>query len=255
MVENPYRSPDQLPDTSPPTVDRGLSALLKLLGAVFGIGMLLYLLLAPMHRGVRTPARANHCRNNLRNIGLALHSYHDAHGAFPPAYTVDADGNRLHSWRTLILPFIEQQALYEQIDLTKPWDDPANAAAREVAIDLYQCPSSVEAWLKPSYVVVVDGTSLFSGAEGKTFADIKDGTANTIAIVEMHQSRATHWMEPVDATMDEFCAVPEHGHATHPGVFQAAFADAHASAIANECDPEQLRALVTIAGGERITDE
>ncbi len=65
-------------------------------------------------------ARRMQCSNNLKQIGLAFHNYHSAYGSLPPAYTVDADGNRLHSWRTLILPFIDQSALVQQIDLNKP---------------------------------------------------------------------------------------------------------------------------------------
>ena len=51
------------------------------------------------------------CRNNMKQIALALHHYHDAFGAFPPAYVPDEDGRPMHSWRVLILPFLEQQAL------------------------------------------------------------------------------------------------------------------------------------------------
>ena len=60
--------------------------------------------------------------NNIRNITLALLNYADTHKAFPPAYTVDANGNRLHSWRTLLLPYLDQQSLYESIDFSKPWN-------------------------------------------------------------------------------------------------------------------------------------
>ncbi|MEL7264459.1 MAG: DUF1559 domain-containing protein [Planctomycetota bacterium] len=68
------------------------------------------------------------CSNNVKQIGLGLANYHASWNSFPPAYTVDANGNRLHSWRTLILPYVEQQPLYDRIDLTKPWDDPAHAS-------------------------------------------------------------------------------------------------------------------------------
>ena len=66
----------------------------------------------------REPSRRSQCKNNLKQIGLALHNYHEKYQAFPPAYTVDATGKPLHSWRTLILPFVDQQALYDKIDLS-----------------------------------------------------------------------------------------------------------------------------------------
>ena len=68
-----------------------------------------------------------HCKNNIKQIALALLMYEQAHGSFPPAYTADADGTPLHSWRVLILPYIEQQRLYDQYDFDEPWDGPNNS--------------------------------------------------------------------------------------------------------------------------------
>ncbi len=70
---------------------------------VFGIIIVLVALLLPgVRRGVPKAARRTQCKNNLKQISLALHNYHDEYQAFPPAYTMDADGQPLHSWRTLI---------------------------------------------------------------------------------------------------------------------------------------------------------
>src|SRR6056297_1698819 len=101
---------------------------------------ILVALLLPGVRTTRGTARRSACKNNLKQIGLALHNYHDTYGSLPPAYTVDEQGRKLHSWRTLILPFLEEQALYEQIDLSQPWDSPANAAAFETIPIVYRCP-------------------------------------------------------------------------------------------------------------------
>ena len=59
----------------------------------------------------REAVRCQMCRNKMQQIGIALQKYHDQHGSFPPAYTVDADGNPLHSWRTLILPYFGEPKL------------------------------------------------------------------------------------------------------------------------------------------------
>lgn len=73
----------------------------------------------------------------------ALHNHASKNGGqFPPAYTVDSNGKPLHSWRTLILAHLDQRALYERIDFSKPWDDPANSEALKTAIDVYSCPAS-----------------------------------------------------------------------------------------------------------------
>lgn len=55
------------------------------------------------------------CGNNLRQIVVALHNYHDVYGSFPPAYIADKSGRPMHSWRVLVLPFMEQTLLYNQL--------------------------------------------------------------------------------------------------------------------------------------------
>jgi prepilin-type N-terminal cleavage/methylation domain-containing protein len=109
---------------------------------VLGILGLLVALLLPVTRNAREPARRTQCKNHLKQIALAMHNYNDEHGVFPPAYLVDAEGQRLHSWRTLLLPYLDQKSLYEQIDLTKPWNDPVNAKAYAANPYGYDCPSA-----------------------------------------------------------------------------------------------------------------
>src|SRR4051794_6427956 len=111
--------------------------------AVLGILALLVALLLPATRSAREPARRSQCVNNLKMIALALRNYEQQYKALPPAYSVDAGGRPLHSWRTLILPYLEQARLYNTIDLAKPWDDPANARAMETIPTVYLCPSAV----------------------------------------------------------------------------------------------------------------
>src|SRR5687767_15769954 len=126
MTTNPYQSPEA-PLTPLPQQTSWSTVIIRLLtlGAIL---LLLAALLLPFSRGgaPREAARRMQCGNHLKQIAIALHNYHDVYHCLPPAYTVDAAGKPLHSWRTLILPFSEQKALYDQIDLTKPWDDPAN---------------------------------------------------------------------------------------------------------------------------------
>ena len=66
------------------------------------------------------------CGDNLKHIAMALHKYRQANGCFPPAYIADKNGKPMHSWRVLILPYLDQDALYKAYDFTEPWDGPTN---------------------------------------------------------------------------------------------------------------------------------
>jgi len=95
-----------------------------LLGMIVIVGSLIVVvgLILPMFRrgGHAGAARRMHCSNNHRQIGIGLLAYESVYKALPPAYTFDEKGAKLHSWRALILPFIEQQNLYAEIDFSKP---------------------------------------------------------------------------------------------------------------------------------------
>src|SRR5262249_30142494 len=75
---------------------------------------------------VQGAASRTRSANNLKQIGLAMHNYHDVNGAFPPAAVCDKTGKPMLSWRVLILPYIEQDALYKEFKLDEPWDSEHN---------------------------------------------------------------------------------------------------------------------------------
>ena len=87
--------------------------LLKLLGLIGILGMALAFFFPPV-RSAGEAARRSQCKNNLKQIMLALHNYADDHKSYPPRYTVDANGRPLHSWRTLILPWLDQAPLFDK---------------------------------------------------------------------------------------------------------------------------------------------
>lgn len=144
MDENPYRRPEYGPDGLPERKHSAVGTVFKVLAVVAVVGLLIALLLPAQH-GAREGARRSQCGNHLKQIAPALQCYADANHALPPAYTVDADGKPLHSWRTLILPYLEEKRLYDSIDFAKPWDDPVNAKTCETIPDVYQCPSDIDA--------------------------------------------------------------------------------------------------------------
>ena len=122
-------------------------------------------------------------KNNLKQIGLALHNYHDDYGSFPPAYVADEQGKPMHSWRVLLLPYVDHKWLYDQYRFDEPWDGPNNRKLHYISMDAYACPSSSKALgRKPrtDYMAVVGEETAWPGSESVTIPDIQDGTAETI---------------------------------------------------------------------------
>jgi hypothetical protein len=167
--------------------------------AVLGIVALLIALLLPVTRSARGPARRAQCVNNLKQIALALLNYEEAHKALPPAYTVDAQGRRLHSWRTLLLPYLEQYALYQTIDLAKPWNDPANAKARDTALSVYRCPDSLGPGNTTTYLAIAGPGGCLNPGEPRRLAEITDPHESTLMVIEAGEENIVPWMAPVDA--------------------------------------------------------
>ncbi|MBI3860868.1 MAG: DUF1559 domain-containing protein, partial [Planctomycetia bacterium] len=182
------------PPVKPNWLLRGISVL-----TILGIGAVLLALMLPAVRRARPAARRSQCRNNLHLIGLALFNYEQEYGALPPAYTLDADGKRLHSWRTLILPFLDQAALYNSIDMSKPWDDPVNAEARNSRVPIYYCPSNPDPSNHTTYLASAGPNACFRLAEPRLLSEITDGTSTTLMVIEVPLDRSVPWMSPNDA--------------------------------------------------------
>jgi len=133
---------------------------LLLVLAVLGI---LIAMLLPAVQSVRSSPRWLHCQNNIRQCLLALHNYHSAHEVFPSAFETDSDGKPIHSWRVVMLPFIEQQALYDAYDFKEPWDGPNNSKLANQMPDVYRCPSIPYSDNETTYKLVSDPEAFFDG--------------------------------------------------------------------------------------------
>lgn len=250
MDDNPYRGPIS-PIASAPRVQKNrlFSAVGKVL-AVLGIIVIVICMMLPAVRTAREPARRSQCTNNLKQIALALHNYADAYDALPPAYTVDASGKPLHSWRTLILPYMEEQQLYKSIDFTKSWDDPANAQAFKTVPYGYQCPSELAPDNRTTYLAILTPTSCIRPTEPRKISDITDGDRETLMVIEVDSEHAVPWMSPSDADENVVLAIGAESKLAHPGGMNGLFVDGSVRFLTAEMPVSQRRALISIAGND-----
>lgn len=215
-----------------------------------GVGIATALLL-PAVQAARQAATRTQSSNNLKLIGLAMHSYHDMYGRFPARANFDKQGRPLLSWRVHILPFLEQAELYRQFHLDEPWDSPHNRMLIERMPDVFKSPGKNSKPGMTRYLVLVGEGTLFEGSRGRSIAEVIDGTSNTVLVVEADPDRAVPWTKPEDLPFDPDNPLAGLGHAS-PGGFNVLFCDGSVRFISETIDPEVWRALVSYAGGEPV---
>lgn len=226
-------------------------------GTVFSTGIMIALLL-PAVQVARDAARRMECANHLRQIGIGLHNYHAALGSVPPAVIYDDEGNPMHSWRGLLSPYMEMGMMggASQYDFSEPWDGPNNSGMAQAMPPVFKCAGDAESGPSSTSYFVVQGPGfLFDGDRSQSFSEVTDGVSNTIALVEA-PGLNVEWTEPRDLTFDEFLALLQDSEGlSHFTGVNVLLADGKAVFIDRDIDPEQLRAMFTIAGGETVEIE
>lgn len=169
----------------------------------------------------RDPANRARSVNNMKQIGLAMHNFHSANDVLPPAILRSPDGKPMASWRVLILPYLGEAALYNQYDFNEPWDSEKNRKLLDKMPAIYRDPVyGNDKDHFTNYAVLVGENTLFSsegvkmkklgeiaidpkteGAVG--FAQVLDGTSNTICVVPVSPDRKIPWTKPEDIVFDE----------------------------------------------------
>ncbi len=164
----------------------------------------------------------------------------------------------MHSWRVLLLPYLEQQELYDAYRFDEPWDGPNNRklAGRAGRIFLR---SGLEAGdgRSTSFVAVVGPETAWPGASTRSDRDLTDGTSRTLMVVEVPDGLFS-WMEPRDLAFGRMSFRINDGSGRGPGSrlggARAVTADGMVRTLPDDFDPARLRAMLTAAGGEAVGD-
>ena len=187
--------------------------------------------------------------DNLKQLMLAMHQYHDGNNHFPPAAVYDNDGKALLSWRVLVLPYVDQDELFKEFKLDEAWDSEHNKKLLAKMPKIYAPPRGKHKEHSTVYQVFTGKGTVFESTQGARIADITDGTSNTIAIVEA--AEAVPWTKPADLPFDADKPLPKMG-GMFKDVFHAAFCDGSVHTLKLKFDEKTMRLAITCADGEVI---
>ena len=263
--------------------------LIELLVVIAIIGVLIALLL-PAVQAAREAARRIQCTSNLKQIGLALHGYHDAHNTFPSGgwialFGQPATRNMNSGWSTSILPWLEQRPLFDSLNLSLPYDAPANSSATYTVLQVYLCPSEPRQtnWNRYPGDKFVHADADYGGMYGPRGLSsptqnnnpplgpmifnqaiglfmITDGSSQTLQVGEAPEAINAMWCSghnifdqayPINARPPT-----EYGEeltSQHPGGVNALFADGSVHFLKNSTNTQVLAALCTRNGGEIVS--
>jgi prepilin-type N-terminal cleavage/methylation domain-containing protein len=266
---------------------RGGFTLTELL-IVMGIVAILIGLLLPAVRRVRGPAERTQCMNNLKQVILALDNYAAVHGTVGPMPADRANlpaelwfpsgcmgtgsnpEDRL-SWMVAILPYLDQESLFKRFDPANGYA--GNLAATQIRLDTFVCPAAGQAVYDSPVTTYIAMAGIGQGAAEQpanaagngfmgydrqtSFAMIKDGTSNTIALMET-RSGIGPWARGGASTLRGFdpADLPLFGDnrpfGGHSIGMVTAFVDGSVRTIPPSIDPKIFASLITIAGGETV---
>ena len=211
-------------------------------------------LIVPPVRDARETANAAATKNNLKQLGIAMHNYHEVHNTFPPAATADADGKKLLSWRVYLLPWLDEEELFAEFHLSEPWDSEHNRKLISRMPDVYRAPAAGDLGeVKTVFLVPVGEVTMFPPTRAAKYADVVDGLSNTVMIVEAADEAAVTWTRPDDLEIDPEKPVAGLFGEKEEGVF-AVSGDGAVRFIPKSIDPAKLRALFTRAGKDIVDD-
>jgi RNA polymerase sigma factor (sigma-70 family) len=185
-------------------------------------------------------------QNNLKQIGIAMHNYHESFGALPAHAIYSKEGKPLLSWRVAILPYLDQDELYKEFHLDEPWDSEHNRKLLDKMPKVYGVKGN-----ETHYRVFVGKGAAFEGKEGTKFSTFTDGLSNTILMIEGPDT--VPWTKPDDYEYDPKKPLPKLGTGKpFKNGINVAIADESVRMLPNNIAEKTLRAAITRNGGENI---
>jgi len=216
------------------------------------------LVLRPLVLGYRSSQQAtwgNQCATNLKTLAEALGKYAAEKGTYPPVWTVDTEGKPFHSWRVLILPYLDEEELYNSIKLDESWDSPHNRQFHAKMPTVFRCPASRFAnETTTTYSWIVGPNTCPPGPRTLKPSDVTDNPNSTIMLVERKNSIC--WMRPEEITEENALKginIERGIGSDHQrGGANTAFFDATIRFIANNAPPNALKTLLSYNSGEEV---
>lgn len=235
-------------------------------------------LLMPAVQAARESARKTQCQSNLKQIGIGIHGYHNARNRLPVGCLewrgpMSPRTNRQFAWSAFLLPYLDQQPLFDSIDFKQPYDAAVNAASAATKLSIFICPSAPEN-------ESIRGKTDYGGLFGERIRDrhpddgvflydrriewddITDGLARTLIVAEDIGGPDSEWINGRNVFVQaggindpDAWAGDNEIRSQHSGGAMALFADGHVQFLANELDVQVLGALITRKGRESISDD
>ncbi len=249
-------SPASLPRSRSLGSNVAIAALAAMAGLCCCGGLIGIPVMVPAVQAAREAAHRAECTANLRRIGVALQQYVNEYQSLPPAYVADAQGRPRHSWRALLLPYLDPP-LAARYRFDEPWDGPNNRRLHSQMPAVYRCPSEEpRSTSLTSYVVLVGPRTAFPGSKSVAPGDITDGARGTLTVVEV-SGADINWLEPRDLPAGglNFSINAPRGDeisSLHPDGAMVLTADGQAHFLPDWIEQPRLKGLSTIAGSEDV---